>query len=40
MYAPEIDGMIYFKGKNLNISDFVNVRITDVIDNNLIGEAV
>ena len=40
MYAPEIDGMIYFKGKNLKTSDFVNVKITDVIDNNLIGEAI
>jgi ribosomal protein S12 methylthiotransferase len=39
MYAPEIDGMIYFTGKDLEMSDFVNVRITDVIDNNLIGEA-
>jgi ribosomal protein S12 methylthiotransferase len=38
MYAPEIDGMIYFTGKNLQISDFINVKITDVIDNNLIGE--
>jgi ribosomal protein S12 methylthiotransferase len=40
MYAPEIDGMIYFKGQNLQISDFINVKITDVIDNNLIGEEV
>jgi len=40
MYAPEIDGMIYFTGNSLRISDFVNVKITDVIDNNLIGEAV
>jgi ribosomal protein S12 methylthiotransferase len=41
MYAPEIDGMIYFtSGKELNISDFVNVKIIDVVDNNLIGEHV
>jgi ribosomal protein S12 methylthiotransferase len=40
MYAPEIDGMVYFKGQNLQTSDFINVNITDVIDNNLIGEAV
>jgi ribosomal protein S12 methylthiotransferase len=40
MHAPEIDGMIYFRGKDLQISDFVNVKITDVIDNNLIGEEV
>lgn len=40
MYAPEIDGMIYFKGKGLMISDFVNVTITEVVDNNLIGESL
>ncbi|MCL2019158.1 MAG: 30S ribosomal protein S12 methylthiotransferase RimO [Oscillospiraceae bacterium] len=40
MYAPEIDGLIYFTGKDLKISDFINVKITDVIDNNLIGEVV
>jgi ribosomal protein S12 methylthiotransferase len=40
MYAPEIDGMIYFTGKSLQASEFVMVKITDVIDNNLIGEAV
>ena len=38
MYAPEIDGLIYFTGSNLEISDYINVKITDVIDNNLIGE--
>ncbi|MDR2559676.1 MAG: 30S ribosomal protein S12 methylthiotransferase RimO [Oscillospiraceae bacterium] len=47
MYAPEIDGMIYFRqsaddniGETLKTSDFITVKITDVIDNNLIGEAV
>ena len=40
MFAPEIDGLIYFTGKNLQISNFINVKITDVIDNNLIGEVV
>jgi ribosomal protein S12 methylthiotransferase len=40
MYAPEIDGMIYFTGKDLSVSDFVEVKIIDVIDNNLIGEAI
>lgn len=40
MYAPEIDGMIYFKGKGLQMSDFVNIKITDCVDNNLIGEAI
>ncbi len=38
MYAPEIDGMVYFRGKGLHIGDFVNVKITDIVDNNLIGE--
>lgn len=40
MYAPEIDGMIYFKGKSLKTGQFVNVKITDSMTNNLIGEAV
>lgn len=39
MFAPEIDGMIYFTSRNpLNIGDFVQIRFTDVLDNNLIGE--
>ncbi len=43
MFAPEIDGMIYFsapKEMGLKIGDFINIRIFDVIDNNLIGEAI
>lgn len=44
MFAPEIDGMIYFsvpKGaKKPRIGDFVRVRFDDVIDNNLLGEMV
>jgi ribosomal protein S12 methylthiotransferase len=39
MMAPEIDGMIYFTGDGLKISDFINVKIIDVSDNNLIGES-
>lgn len=43
-FAPEIDGMIYFtsaKDKGpLTIGDFVNVKITDVLENNLLGERV
>ena len=41
MFAPEIDGMIYFrapKSKGLKIGDFVGIKILDVVDNNLIGE--
>ncbi len=44
MFAPEIDGMIYFSVpqgmKKPVIGDFVNVRFDDVIDNNLLGEMV
>lgn len=40
MYAPEIDGMVYFKGKGLKVGDFVNVKITESMENNLIGETV
>ena len=40
MYAPEIDGMVYFTGKGLQTGQFVKVKITDSVDNNLIGEMV
>lgn len=44
MFAPEIDGMIYFSVpegmKKPRIGDFVNVRFDDVVDNNLLGEMV
>lgn len=43
MFAPEIDGMIYFrapKERGLKIGDFVDITIDDVVDNNLIGEMV
>ena len=42
-FAPEIDGMIYFKStkeKRPVIGDFINVKITDVLENNLLGEQV
>ncbi len=42
-FAPEIDGMIYFtcgKGKRAHTGEFVEVKITDVLDNNLLGERV
>lgn len=40
-YAPEIDGMIYFKSeKRLLIGEFVNVRFTKVVENNLIGDVI
>lgn len=41
MFAPEIDGMIYFTSpKKLVVGSFVKVRFNDVLDNNLIGELV
>ena len=41
LFAPEIDGMLYFKSsKKLHIGDFVKVKITDNLDNNLIGEMI
>ena len=38
-YAPEIDGMIYFSAKRrLKTGEFVRIKFTDNIDNNLIGK--
>ncbi len=40
-YAPEIDGMMYFTSeKKLALGEFVKVRITDNLDNNLLGEVI
>lgn len=40
-YAPEIDGMIYFTcSEKLALGDFVKIKITDNMDNNLIGEVI
>ncbi len=40
-YAPEIDGMIYFTSeKRLSEGEFVNVKITKSVENNLVGEVV
>ena len=39
--APEIDGKIYFTcGKRLAEGKFYNVKITDVLDYDLIGETI
>ncbi|MCL2108305.1 MAG: 30S ribosomal protein S12 methylthiotransferase RimO [Oscillospiraceae bacterium] len=38
MHAPEIDGLIYISAKNLQLGEFIKVKITDAVDNNLIGE--
>ena len=43
MFAPEIDGMIYFRAPQsmgLKTGDFLNIVLRDVLDNNLIGEAL
>lgn len=37
--APDIDGKVFFTSeKRLNIGDYVNIRITDTLDYDLIGE--
>jgi len=36
--SPDIDGMVYIKGKNLRIGDFYDVRITDTYEYDLRGE--
>lgn len=39
MFAPEIDGMIYFSSpRKLSVGEFVQIRFNDVLDNNLLGE--
>lgn len=41
MDAPDIDGKIYFtSSKHLTMGDYVDVRITETMDYDLIGEAV
>ena len=43
MFAPEIDGMIYFRApaeRGLRIGDFLEIELRDVLDNNLIGDAI
>ena len=41
MDAPEIDGVTYITSdKNLNIGDFVNVKIIDSLDYDLVGELI
>lgn len=42
-FAPEIDGMVYFTSAKENrpvIGDFITVKITDILENNLLGEQV
>ena len=39
--APDIDGKIFFRsGKKLSIGDYVQVKITDILDYDLLGEVI
>jgi len=38
--APEVDGVIFIKGKNLRTGDFVCVKITKAQEYDLIGKAI
>lgn len=40
MDAPEVDGVIYVKGKNLKAGDFTCVKITGTLEYDLIGETL
>jgi len=37
MDAPEIDGLVYIKGSGIGVGDFVNARITDTLEYDLVG---
>ena len=36
--APDIDGKIFFSAKGKRIGDFLNVKITEAMDYDLLGE--
>jgi ribosomal protein S12 methylthiotransferase len=38
--SPDIDGLVYIKGKNLKIGEFYNVMITDSYEYDLIGDVL
>jgi len=40
MDAPEVDGLIYIKGEDLEPGDFVDVNITGTMEYDLIGETI
>ncbi|MFH1395424.1 MAG: 30S ribosomal protein S12 methylthiotransferase RimO [Candidatus Omnitrophota bacterium] len=40
MDAPEVDGVVYVKGRNLKLGDFANVRVTDTTEYDLTGETI
>jgi ribosomal protein S12 methylthiotransferase len=37
--APEVDGTVFVKGAGLKPGDFVNVKIKDTLEYDLVGEA-
>ena len=39
MDAPEVDGVIYVKGKGLKVGDFIDVNVTGSLEYDLVGEA-
>jgi len=38
--APEVDGTVYLRGKNINPGDFVQAKIVDTLEYDLVGEAL
>lgn len=40
MDAPEVDGMVYVKGKNIKVGTFVRVKIVDTYEYDLVGDAL
>jgi len=38
--APEVDGLVYLKGKNITPGDFAKARIVDTLEYDLVGEAL
>jgi ribosomal protein S12 methylthiotransferase len=40
MDAPEVDGVVYFRGKDISVGEFVDVKITGTMEYDLVGEAV
>ncbi|MFH1778628.1 MAG: 30S ribosomal protein S12 methylthiotransferase RimO [Candidatus Omnitrophota bacterium] len=39
MDAPEVDGIVYVKGSNIKVGEFVRVKIVDTYEYDLVGEA-
>jgi len=38
--APDIDGLVYIKGKNLKIGNFCKIKITDTYEYDIVGRSV